>query len=360
MQWNGSIMRRFERSGENVGLWETMRRMAAAILNRKLPLLVIGVVIIGACQKSTSPSGGDRNDSLPGSGRVVVVDGGESQSIDFSAALAQYHRDSNQTLILLAQDTANFAQWWQWKPSQPPPSQPAVLISVDSNGTGDYAVSAEQAQIFLVLGNSQDRWFRAINGIVHIAQYGWSGDFVVVTFTGTFANVGQPGHIVQVSAGSANAWRLPDRGQGREQTGVGENVLWLNGGTFENVMVRLDPDSVQAVAQKAGDSLYISIGGPIAEDLDFRSAIVQLQLPYDPGIDTVWWQQPQAFRLLLLPRTGGEPVFLRSQEGMTVVERWGNNLGDLVEGTVSGTISSGAANVASVKVRGRFSAPLSK
>jgi len=129
---------------------------------------------------------------------------------------------------------------------------------------------------------------------------------------------------------------------------------------FENVTVRLDPDSVQAVAQKAGDSLYISIGGPIAENSDFRSAIVQLQMPYNPGIDTIWWQLPQAFRLLLLPRTGGEPVFLRSQEGMTIVERWGNNLGDLVEGTVSGTISSGTANAASVELRGRFSAPLSR
>jgi len=88
--------------------------MAAELLNRRLALFIIGAVIIGACQKSTSPSGDDRSDALPGSGRVVIVDGGKSQSVDFLAALAQYHRDSNQTLILLAQDTTGFAQWWQW------------------------------------------------------------------------------------------------------------------------------------------------------------------------------------------------------------------------------------------------------
>ncbi len=353
-------MRRFEHLWGECGTVRISAGMAAAMFNRKLVLFIVGVVVIGACQKSTAPSEDNRNDALPGNGRVVMMDGGESQSIDFLTALAQYHRDSNQTLILLAQDTTGFVRWWQWPPLPPPLSYPAVVIRVDSNGAGDYAVSSEQVQMFLMLDSLGKLWFRAINGSVRIVQYGWSGDFVTVTFTGTFVNVAQPDHIVQVLTGSANAWRLPDRGQGREQIKIGENVLWLNGGTLKNVTVRLDPDSVQAVAQKVGDSLYISIGGPLTENLNFQSAIVQLQLPYDPSIDTVWWQQPQAFRLLLLPRAGREPVFLRSQEGMTVVERWGDNLGDLVEGVVSGKLTSGAVNAALVELRGRFSAPLSQ
>ncbi len=336
-----------------------VRRMLSG---RLLPLSLI-CILGAACQQEGAPSEGNAQTDLPGNGRITMVDAqNRQQGVTFFTALAQYDNKAGKTLILLAQDTTGFAQWWQWEKIGVPPVVPAVVLQIDSNGAAQYPVSTGRVRMWIVLGNEASQWFAAESGALEVTQYGWQGEYVTGRFAGIFANILDPTQKVQVQNGTFNALRLANRGTAPALSPLGENRFTLNGGDFANFTVVLNPDSTTAIAYEAGDSLYVAIGGKLSQEQaqQYATAVLQWQIPVSDGAQNFRWKRPQDFRLLLLPATGGHALYMRAQEGRTEIIRWGADFGDLVEGIFEGTVQAVGKNAEPIEIYGRFSAHLTR